>query len=99
MSKEEKSALQKAHVELIEGMNPSALQDLLFNKKLLTSEEYEMLGHTPTTHAKNRHIVMLLPRKGSSAFRDFVACLRETSDENVAHAELADQLELSLHDE
>lgn len=99
MSVEEKSALQKAHVDLIKGMNPTSLKDLLYSKKLLTTEEYEKLGLQPTNADKNRFIVLLLPRKGFHAFRNFVACLRETSDETEAHTELADMLESYLCDE
>ena len=99
MSAEEKSALQNAHVELIKGMNPIALKDPLYHKKLLTLDEYERLDNKSTTADKNGYIASLLPRKGTSAFGDFVACLRETSDENIVHMELADQLEASLRDE
>ena len=96
MSGEEKSALQKAHVDLIKGMNPTALKDLLYTRKLLTTEEYEKLDLQPTNADKNRYIILLLPRKGSGAFRNFVACLQETSGENYAHTELVDMLESYL---
>lgn len=100
MRAEEKSALQSAHVELMK-MNPTALKELLYAKKLLTMEEYEMLENKPTTGSKNSFIAMLLPKKDASAFGKFVACLRETSDENEVHKELADKLEscICVHDE
>lgn len=98
MRVEEKSALQSAHLDLIRDMNPTALKDPLYNRKLLTLDEYEMLDSKPTTRSKNTFITMLLPRKGASAFRDFISCLRETGDENSAHIDLANDLESRLHE-
>ena len=99
MRAEEKSALQSAHSDLIRDMNPTALKEPLYTRKLLTTDEYEMLDIKPTTRGKNTFIAMLLPRKGASAFRDFITCLRETGDENGAHIDLANDLESRLHDE
>ena len=99
MRAEEKSALQTAHLDLIRDMNPAALRDRLFTKRLLTPDECERLDSISITSDKNRYIAMLLPRKGASAFQEFIACLRETGDENRAHIDLANDLESRLHDE
>ena len=99
MRAEERSALQTAHVDLIRDMNPAALRDLLFAKRLLTTDECERLDSMSITSDKNRYIARLLPRKGANAFREFIACLRETGEENGAHIDLANDLESHLHDE
>ena len=46
-----------------------------------------------TDEAKTDHLLKILPKKGRSALKRFVKCLRESSTEGTAHDELADFIE------
>ena len=50
-----------------------------------------------TDEAKVDHLLKILPKKGRSALKRFVKCLRQTA-EGTAHDELADFIEKSAVD-
>ena len=68
----------------------------MLNIGLLTGPEEERLQSLSQTfstdEAKVDHLLKILPKKGRSALKRFVKCLRETA-EGTAHDELADFIE------
>ena len=89
MDEKKKRALQRLHVKLVSDMNPEEMKDRLYEKTLLTRDEYERIGlPNKTTKDKNIFILQLIPTKGKDAFDLFVDCLQATSAENPAHREL-----------
>lgn len=93
MDPNQRRALQKCTVELVNDMNPKALRVALYAKKMLTPDEVERLQlPVMTSRDQNMFILQKVPTKGSRAFDLFVDCLQETSEENPIHEELAEQL-------
>ncbi|XP_065836205.1 uncharacterized protein [Oscarella lobularis] len=64
---------------LIEAFNPMSVIDKAFAKTLISPEEYHQLrDQSKTLEKKSRILFDLLPRKGDTAFDEFVTVLEET---------------------
>ena len=89
MEEKKKRALRVCHVDLINKMNPEDMKHPLYERKLLTPDEFERLNLPhQTTRDKNTFILLQIPKKGRDAFDLFVDCLQETAGDNPPHQEL-----------
>ncbi|XP_065836477.1 uncharacterized protein [Oscarella lobularis] len=63
---------------LVAILSPFSLIDRLYSLFLITREEYERIKAYDSVEASQQLLVMILPRKGPDAFKQFLSVLEET---------------------
>lgn len=96
MNEQEKAALQKSHLELINDLDAKDVSPYLFQNDLLTAEEYEEIDELNGTQiTKCKRLLRFLTRPSSKCtFEGFIQSLRY----NDAYSFLADKVEETLKD-
>ena len=80
---------------LIDNLDPSTFSNFLLQEKLLSDNEFEVMGAEKMTKHKVEFLLSKLPRKGPDAFQKFLDVLRKTSGQAYIAEHIAKQLERS----
>lgn len=82
---------------IIGQMVQTEMRQYLYQRKVLNDTEYEKLLSLPPATA-NEWLFLMIKRKGTAAFYDFLQVLSDTSGECLAHVEIYDTLTTDLKD-
>lgn len=82
---------------IIGQMVQTEMRQYLYQRKVLNDTEYEKLLSLPPATA-NEWLFLMIKRKGTAAFYDFLQVLSDTSGECLAHVEIHDTLTTDLKD-
>ena len=78
MNKAHKKLLLRHRLALVEDLDTEDVCGLLFQNRVITENDSELIAAEKTRRQRNEALLDLLPRKGPKAYGRFLEVLRET---------------------